>query len=129
MDFQAKRFKKLISAVVATRRLHMSFWGKVTKCGTVGCAVGNYCLRCPRSGLKLVPCFEGCDFLTPTDGKKHNGFDDWAAVQLHFGLSFDESQQLLSAGKYDKPTKKNVLTRLTDFYTSKTKVGATCASN
>jgi hypothetical protein len=92
--------------------LDMLNW-QAEPCGTVGCAVGNYCMARPDAELKLQ-CQE------PVLGSRRG----WPAVAEYFGLTLHEAYYLFDSEKYDPGylcdvPKSAVMARIEQFVADK----------
>lgn len=123
------RLRKVVSAVesMPPPKFDMSQWfqGDLANaaepgCGTAACAVGSYCVKNPRAGLRLV--------------RKSGFFNEWTiafdgetsgkAAEAYFGITGDEVDALFDIWSYANPSKENVIRRLRSFIARKERASA-----
>lgn len=106
-----KRLKDVIEAVrkAPNRKFRMTSWA----CGTTACAIGHYCIRHPRSPLKLVG--EPHEKYKGVELDKYGGLDAYEAIAVFFGIYSVDAQYLFSPSEYSRPTRVNVIRRIEQF--------------
>jgi hypothetical protein len=112
MTMHAVRFKKLIEAVRSrpAKLFDMRVWKEKRECGTVGCAIGSFCIQHPHADLKLERGFSG--FLRPG----YKGNSDSYALSNYFDITIRQANALFWQNGVRRITKSDALKRLRKFY-------------
>lgn len=122
-----QRLRKLIKAIEKAKpsQFKMEYWLKIEPfCGTVGCAIGHFCVQNPDEDLKLITKKNSLhDFnLVPTINvhkpqryydsyyceykyKDHvTSLEEWFAVGYYFDIPIDHATKLLGNSNKNKQT-------------------------
>lgn len=85
-------------------RFDMGYWfyeGSRNGCGTVACAIGNYALAYPDSGVGVDKVSLGGGFPTFSGIKAHSGGEVIKEISKHFDISFDDAHYCFMPDSYN----------------------------